>query len=90
MTLLAFLRHLAFCAALACLSAVVVRAMITARVMDQPDPRKAHRNPTPRGGGVGVVVAFMLGIGVLYGFAEFARLADPYFCLLYTSPSPRD
>jgi UDP-GlcNAc:undecaprenyl-phosphate GlcNAc-1-phosphate transferase len=79
MTLLAFLRHMAFCAVLACLSAVVVRAMIAARVMDQPDPRKAHRNPTPRGGGVGVVVAFMLGIGVLYGFAEFARLADPYF-----------
>lgn len=79
MTLLAFLRHLAFCAVLAALSAVVVRAMISARVMDQPDPRKAHRSPTPRGGGVGVVVAFMLGIGVLYGFADFARLADPYF-----------
>jgi UDP-GlcNAc:undecaprenyl-phosphate GlcNAc-1-phosphate transferase len=79
MTLLAFLRHMAFCAALACISAVMVRAMIGARVMDTPDPRKAHRDPTPRGGGVGVVVAFLLGIGVLYGFAQFARLADPYF-----------
>jgi len=79
MTLLAFLRHLAFCAVLACVSAVMVRAMIGARVMDQPDPRKAHRNPTPRGGGVGIVVAFLLGIGVLYGFAQFARLADAYF-----------
>lgn len=79
MTLVAFLRHLAFCAVLAGLSAVVVRAMISARVMDAPDPRKAHRNPTPRGGGVGIVVAFMLGIGVLYGFAEFARIGEPYF-----------
>jgi UDP-GlcNAc:undecaprenyl-phosphate GlcNAc-1-phosphate transferase len=79
MTLLAFLRHMAFCAVLACISAVMVRAMIGARVMDTPDPRKAHRDPTPRGGGVGVVVAFLLGIGVLYGFAQFARLADPYF-----------
>ena len=79
MTLLAFLRHLAFCAGLAVVSAVMVRAMITAGVMDRPDPRKAHRNPTPKGGGVGVVVAFMLGIAVLYGFAQFARLADPYF-----------
>lgn len=79
MTLLAFLKHLAFCAALACVSAVMVRAMIGARVMDAPDARKAHRNPTPRGGGVGIVVAFLLGIGVLYGFAQFARLADAYF-----------
>ena len=37
------------------------------------------RPPTPKGGGVGVVVAFMLGISILYSFAEFARLADPYF-----------
>jgi UDP-GlcNAc:undecaprenyl-phosphate GlcNAc-1-phosphate transferase len=79
MTLLAVLRHLAFCAALAVISAVVVRAMISARVMDTPDARKSHVDPTPKGGGVGVVVAFMLGIAVLYGFAEFSRLADPYF-----------
>lgn len=79
MSLFAFLHHLAFCAGLAVVSAVVVRAMIAARVMDQPDARKAHRTPTPKGGGVGVVVAFMLGVAVLYGFAEFARLAEPYF-----------
>ncbi len=79
MTLLAFLRHLAFCAVLAGVSAIMVRAMIAARVMDTPDGRKAHKNPTPRGGGVGVVVAFLLGIGVMYGYAQFARLGDPYF-----------
>ncbi|MCW3477257.1 glycosyltransferase family 4 protein [Limobrevibacterium gyesilva] len=79
MTLAAFLRHLAFCAALAAISAVMVRAMISARVMDVPNARKAHRNPTPKGGGVGVVVAFMLGIAVLYGTATFSRIADPYF-----------
>jgi UDP-GlcNAc:undecaprenyl-phosphate/decaprenyl-phosphate GlcNAc-1-phosphate transferase len=79
MTLLAFLRHLGFCALLAAISAMMVRAMISARVMDTPDPRKAHARPTPKGGGVGVVVAFMLGISVLYGSATFSRLADPYF-----------
>jgi UDP-GlcNAc:undecaprenyl-phosphate GlcNAc-1-phosphate transferase len=79
MTLLAFLRHLGFCALLAAISAMMVRAMISARVMDTPDPRKAHARPTPKGGGVGVVVAFMLGISVLYGTATFSRLADPYF-----------
>jgi UDP-GlcNAc:undecaprenyl-phosphate/decaprenyl-phosphate GlcNAc-1-phosphate transferase len=79
MLLSAVLRHLAFCAALALVSAMVVAAMISAGIMDRPDARKAHSRPTPKGGGVGVVVAFMLGITVLYGYADFARLADAYF-----------
>ncbi len=79
MTLAAFLRHLGFAVGLSMVSALVVLAMISAGVMDRPDPRKAHTRPTPKGGGVGVVVAFMLGISVLYGYAEFARLAEPYF-----------
>ncbi len=82
MTFAAFLRHMAFVVGLAAMSAVVVRAMITARVMDRPDGRegrKAHANPTPKGGGVGVVVAFLLGISVLYSTATFSRLGDPYF-----------
>ncbi len=84
MSFAALLRHLGFAAGLALVSAVVVRAMITARVMDRPDfdrpgSRKAHASPTPKGGGVGVVVAFLLGLSVLYGTAQFARLADPYF-----------
>lgn len=79
MTLAAVLRHLLFATALALLSAAVVRAMIAVRLLDRPDPRKAHTLATPKGGGVGVVVAFLVGIAVLYRFAEFARLADPYF-----------
>jgi UDP-GlcNAc:undecaprenyl-phosphate GlcNAc-1-phosphate transferase len=53
--------------------------MIGIRVLDHPDPRKVHTLETPKGGGVGVVVAFLVGIAVLYRFAEFARLADQYF-----------
>jgi UDP-GlcNAc:undecaprenyl-phosphate GlcNAc-1-phosphate transferase len=79
MTLAALLRHLTFAAGLALLSAATVRLMIAARLMDRPDGRKAHVRPTPKGGGVGIVVAFLVGIGMLYQFAEFARLADPYF-----------
>lgn len=79
MTLPALSRHLAFAAALALLSAALVRAMIAARLLDRPDPRKSHTLATPKGGGVGIVVAFLLGIAVLYRFASFARLADPYF-----------
>jgi UDP-GlcNAc:undecaprenyl-phosphate GlcNAc-1-phosphate transferase len=79
MTLVALLRHLAFAICLALLSATVVRGMIAVRVLDRPDPRKVHTHATPKGGGVGIVVAFLVGIGVLYRFAEFARLANPYF-----------
>ena len=79
MTLVAVLRHLAFAAGLAVLSAAVVRVMIAVRVLDRPDPRKAHTLATPKGGGVGVVAAFLVGIVVLYRYAAFARLADPYF-----------
>jgi UDP-GlcNAc:undecaprenyl-phosphate GlcNAc-1-phosphate transferase len=79
MTAAALLRHFAFAGGLALLSALVVRLMITVRVLDHPEDRKAHRTATPKGGGVGVVVAFLVGIFVLYRYAEFARLADPYF-----------
>ena len=79
MTWAAILRHLVFAGGLACVSAVVVQAMVSAGVMDRPAARKAHLVPTPKGGGVGIVVAFLLGISVLYGFADFARLADVYF-----------
>jgi UDP-GlcNAc:undecaprenyl-phosphate GlcNAc-1-phosphate transferase len=79
MTLAALLRHLALGIGLALFSALIVRLMIVARVMDRPDARKAHDRPIPKGGGVGIVASFLLGIAVLFRYAEFARLADPYF-----------
>ncbi len=79
MSLAAVLRHMAFAVGLALLSATVVRGMIAVRILDRPDPRKFHTDETPKGGGAGVVVAFLVGITVLYRFAEFARLANPYF-----------
>ena len=79
MTGLALFKHLVFFAGLALLSAAVVRAMIGAGPMDAPDARKVHTRPVPKGGGVGVVAAFMAGMLVLYAFAQFARLGDPYF-----------
>ena len=79
LTSLALARHLSFGLGLAALSALVVRAMIGLRLMDTPEARKAHDRPTPKGGGVGVVVAFLTGMVLLYRFAEFARLANEFF-----------
>ncbi|MGH7153579.1 MAG: undecaprenyl/decaprenyl-phosphate alpha-N-acetylglucosaminyl 1-phosphate transferase, partial [Acetobacteraceae bacterium] len=79
MTAGALLRNLAFAGGLAVLSALVVRGMIIAQVMDAPNARKPHERPTPTCGGVGIVVAFLVGVFVLYRYAEFSRLAEPYF-----------
>src|SRR5947209_8123703 len=53
--------------------------MIGAGVLDRPDPRKAHSRPIPKGGGVGVVAAFLVGTLALYAFADFSRIANAYF-----------
>jgi UDP-GlcNAc:undecaprenyl-phosphate GlcNAc-1-phosphate transferase len=79
MLLSAFLQHLAFAGLLAVLSAVAVRLMIAFPILDHPNARSAHARPTPRGGGVGVVIAFLAGMLVLYQSARYARIADAQF-----------
>ena len=56
--------------ALAAISALIVRAMIAVGMMDQPDHRKLHTKPIPTGGGVGIVVAFMLAIVPVIAFSQ--------------------
>jgi len=79
MTPLLFARHIAFAAALAVISAAIVRLMISFGPTDHPDERKGHATPTPKSGGVGIAAAFLIGIAILYRFRGFASLADPYF-----------
>jgi UDP-GlcNAc:undecaprenyl-phosphate GlcNAc-1-phosphate transferase len=79
LTLAAFLHHMAFATGLALISAAIVQLMIAMPVMDRPDPRKVHLHPTPKGGGVGIVIAFLAGIAALYQWAAFGRIAEPYF-----------
>jgi UDP-GlcNAc:undecaprenyl-phosphate GlcNAc-1-phosphate transferase len=78
-TAAALAAHLSFAAGLALLSAIVVRLVIRARLMDVPNARSAHERPTPKGGGLGVVAATLTGLCVLYAQAGTARIADPYF-----------
>lgn len=58
---------------LALVSAAVVRAMIAFPILDHPDARKSHTRPTPKGGGVGPVLAFILGMLVFYHFTSLAE-----------------
>ena len=66
------------CLAAALLCGVLVRVMIRLAVLDTPGPRSAHDRPTPKGGGVGVIVAFLLGLplaGWLHGGTSWRALA---------------
>ena len=47
------------------LSAGIVRTMAASGPLDLPDARKLHTAPVPRGGGLGVVAAFLLGMETL-------------------------
>ncbi len=79
MTAYAVATHLAFCACLTLLSAIAVWGMTWVGAIDTPGARSSHSRPTPKGGGVGIVLAFLVGVLVLYRYAEFSRIADPYF-----------
>ncbi len=64
---------------LALVSAATVRAMIAWPILDHPNHRSAHHRPTPKGGGLGPVFAFILGMLALYHAAPFAPLAEPRY-----------
>ena len=53
------------------------RYALAHRVLDVPNQRSSHTVPTPRGGGVGIVAAWLLGLGLL---TATGRL-DPQFSL---------
>ena len=76
MTTTALISHLLFALLLAAVSASVVKLMIRIGKLDHPVERSSHSVPTPKGGGVGIVVAFSIGTLVLYLGADHARIPD--------------
>lgn len=66
------------CASL--LSAGIVRRTIGLAVMDTPGHRSAHAIPTPKGGGIGVMVAFGVFFPLMQGFAGQPVLS--FSCLI--------
>jgi Fuc2NAc and GlcNAc transferase len=60
----------------AAVATYAVRGYALRRLLDQPNARSSHRAPTPRGGGLGIVVAFTLALVWAYfqGGAPFPWL----------------
>lgn len=48
-----------------CLTAVLRRYALSRSLMDVPNARSSHSIPTPRGGGVSIVIAFVLALAAL-------------------------
>jgi Fuc2NAc and GlcNAc transferase len=65
--------------AVACMSAVLTGLMrryaLSRQLLDRPNDRSSHTVPTPRGGGVAIVVAFLLGLMVLGDGVPFTMTA---------------
>ncbi len=40
------------------------------RILDVPGPRSSHETPTPRSGGIGIVLSFLLAMGATYHWGE--------------------
>ena len=45
-------------------SAAVNFGVIRWSLLDRPNARSSHRVPTPKGGGIGIIAAFLVGLGV--------------------------
>ena len=50
------------------LTAVLRRYALTRNMLDVPNDRSSHTVPTPRGGGVSIVVTFLISLGVLWSW----------------------
>ncbi|MGV8864519.1 MAG: MraY family glycosyltransferase [Pseudomonas sp.] len=62
------------------LTAALRRYAIARSLMDIPNARSSHSLPTPRGGGVAIVLAFLLALGLLFGlgaltYSDFLAIA---------------
>jgi len=80
MTISAFLTHLGFGAALCALSAFLTWVLMKrVRIIDIPNERSSHTNPTPRSGGIAIVATFFVGLIALWALGDDPLLSQSYF-----------
>lgn len=74
-----FYLHFLFVSTLVCLSWWATKLMLSKKIMDIPNARSSHSVPTPRGGGVGIVLSFMVGVFLILVLADDTRIHWLYF-----------
>ncbi|MBV8536302.1 MAG: undecaprenyl/decaprenyl-phosphate alpha-N-acetylglucosaminyl 1-phosphate transferase [Alphaproteobacteria bacterium] len=71
---------ISYCAAVAVTAAVVTYAVARLRLfLDEPNTRSSHKIAVPRSGGLGIVIASVLGVTVLATLGHPALFRDPTF-----------
>lgn len=80
MDILFFARHILFAAVIFGISAAITHFLIRRlRVMDIPNDRSSHLKPTPRGGGIAMVIAFLIGISLIHLIGDKSPIYSRYF-----------
>lgn len=57
------------------LTGLLRRYALATRLLDMPNARSSHNSPTPRGGGLSIVLVFLLGLPVLSGMGVLTQEA---------------
>ena len=72
--------HLAFAHVLAALSLLLTWVMIKrVRILDAPNERSSHTVPTPRSGGIAIVITFFIGLATLKLLGGDPALEQSFF-----------
>jgi Fuc2NAc and GlcNAc transferase len=62
------------------LTGLLRRYALSRHLLDVPNVRSSHTTPTPRGGGVAIVLVFLLGLSYLYEMGWMASTTVLAFC----------
>jgi len=80
MTIAAFSSHILFAIGLFLVSLISTRYMLYHfKVMDNPVARSSHSVPTPKSGGVSIVLTFLIGMILLFYFADVTMIPRKHF-----------
>jgi len=75
----AFATHLIFVCLVAFVSWYVTKKVLAMNILDIPNKRSSHEKPTPRGGGLGIVISFFIGVLAIYLLADQTQVHEKYF-----------
>ena len=75
-----FIVHVIFGVVIAVLSAAITFILSRhIKALDVPNERSSHTKVTPRGGGIAIVVSFLVGISLIHLIGNKTPIYTPYF-----------